>query len=288
MGKKSKPPPPPTAPGPIAQPQDFGEAARTGALMTLNNARMATATNRWDEQGPNGSIRWTLRPGANPGNPAPGDFIRTTTLAPEQQALRDQSAGLSGRFGRWAGDSLDGFDTDATARDKLTEALYRRGTQFFDRRFGVDQSALEARLANMGLARGSAAWNNEMARFDENKNQAYADAADRAVISGEQQSQVNQQNAFSRILAALQAQRGGMTPDPVSGNTGSMANVAGPDLLGSMNSAVSAQATDYGQQLGQYNAEVSAINAQNAARAAPWNALTGLGSSFLLGGGLRK
>jgi hypothetical protein len=273
MGRKSKPPPPPAAP----TTQQASGAAEQTAQGNFANALAALGANRWNEQGPDGSVSWSLRQGVDPAKAQPGDYIRSTTLSPEQEALRQQSAGLSSQFGGWAEDALGAFGPDDEARSRLTDSLYRRNTQYFDRRFGVSQNALESKLANSGLARGSEAWNNELARFNEDKNQAYADATDRAVIGGEQQSQANQQNSFNRILSAMTAMRGGMTAGPQSANTGAMANVPGADYLGAMNG-------NYNQQLSQYNAQLGATNAQNASRMAPWNALAGLGSSALLGG----
>lgn len=258
MGKKSRPPPAP----------DYTAAAQATAQGNWQNALNTSNINRFNESGPMGSVGWTLRPGADPTNPQPGDYIRQTTLAPGQQQLFDQQTDLAGDVGQWAGGALESFAPDAAARDRLQESLYARGTQFMDRRFGRARQSLESQLLNSGLARGSEAWDNATRDLAEREDTAYGDAMDRAVIGAEQQSQANQSNAFNRIIQALTMQRGGLAM-PQSNNTGPMANVQGPDLLGATGA--------------QFGAEVDRTNAINAQRAAPWNALTTLGSAFLMG-----
>lgn len=246
MGRKAKPPPPPTPPSQ----QQFQNAGRNDA-----------AFNRWNEVGPGGSVNWSVRPGADPNNLQAGDYIRTTTLSPEQQQLRDQTTGWGTQLGNWAGDQLAQFQPDAAARDRLTESLYRRNTQFYDRRFGADQNSLEAKLANQGLARGSEGWNRELARFGEEKNQAYGDATDRAVIGGEQEARASQQAAFERIMQAFGGGFGGLQGNmmtPMSQNTGGGLN----DFAG-LNAFSNAQQALYGNQVAATNARNAGITGTN-------------------------
>ena len=83
MGKSSAPPPPDYAAAAVAQGQANKDAAKFNA-----------GANRVTQIAPQGSSTWTIRPGADPDNPQPGDYIQTTQLSPEQQSIYDQTAGI--------------------------------------------------------------------------------------------------------------------------------------------------------------------------------------------------
>lgn len=260
MGKKSSAPPAP----------DYTAAAQNTANVNRQNALLATNANRFGEVGPTGTVGWSLRPGADASNPQPGDYVRTTQLSGGQGQLLGQSEALGDQFGDYAQAGLASFQPDTVARDRLVDSLYKRNTQFYDRRFGAEEGSLETKLLNSGLARGSEAYNRAMADFTERKDSAYADASDRAVISGEQQLQANQSNEWNRLLSALSATRGGLVM-PQSSNDASMPFVQGPD---------------YTEAAGQqYDAAVQANNVNNANRAAPWNTVASLAAAYLTGGG---
>ena len=81
MGKSSAPPPPDYEAAAVAQGQANKDAAKFNA-----------GANRVTQIAPQGSSTWTIRPGADPDNPQPGDYIQTTQLSPEQQSIYDQTA----------------------------------------------------------------------------------------------------------------------------------------------------------------------------------------------------
>lgn len=222
-------------------------------LPDYKGAALATANaNKFSDQNPFGAVNWSLRPGADPNNPQPGDYVRSTTLAPEQQQLYDLGVGNQLAAGRVGTDQLSALMPDARARQQLQDTLYRRSTQYYDENFGRQEEALRSRLLNSGLAEGSAAYKNDMGSFDQTRNLAYADAADRAVLGAEQQTQTNQNNAVSR-LAQLLALSKGQVPQAV--NSG----LAGPDYSAAAGSA--------------YQAALGASNAKNASNAANTDAL---------------
>jgi len=80
MGKPSAPPAP-----------DYAAAATAQGTANLETAVANNAMNRVNQVGPNGTISYTVRDGADPMNPQVGDYTQTTTLDPAQQALRDSS-----------------------------------------------------------------------------------------------------------------------------------------------------------------------------------------------------
>ena len=77
MGKDSAPPP------------DYRAQAEAQGQENRNTAQYNNNANRANQITPYGSSTWTLRDGADPKNPQPGDYIQTTTLAPGQQRLLD-------------------------------------------------------------------------------------------------------------------------------------------------------------------------------------------------------
>lgn len=198
---------------------------------------------RYNESGPFGSVNWSLRPGADPNNPQPGDYIRSTQLSPEQMQLYRQNTGNQLAAGRVAQGQLSQLGGDESSRQALQDALYRRATSYYDQNFGDQEAALRTRLINSGLSEGTEAYDREMRNFSQNRNTAYADATDRAVIGAENQYQTNQNNAVSRLAQILAMSRG---QGPVSGN----GQVQSPDLASAA--------------LQGYNAQLASSNAQNA------------------------
>lgn len=87
MGKPSAPPPP-----------DYAALARAQGEESRDTAIYNNAINRVNQVGPDGSITWSVRPGANPDNPQPGDYIQTTSLSPQQQAIKDAQYGINRSF----------------------------------------------------------------------------------------------------------------------------------------------------------------------------------------------
>lgn len=83
MGKSSAPPPP-----------DYAAAAVAQGQANKDTAKFNAGANRVTQIAPQGSSTWTIRPGADPDNPQPGDYIQTTQLSPEQQSIYDQMAGI--------------------------------------------------------------------------------------------------------------------------------------------------------------------------------------------------
>lgn len=227
-----------------------------------DTALFNTNINRADQVGPQGSVTWTLKPGADPNNPQAGDYIQTTTYSPEQQALYDKTTGISNSFLDTAQSGLsrvqDGlgnaFDTSQLPQmqtlgapqltapqglpnrsvqgpqpgaqvswnglpnqtvsagpetqksfetaalqmgldtSKLAamptggdEASRRRVEEAMLARFNPDmarqEEAMRTKLLQSGLTVGSDAWNREMARMDQARN----DARMQAVLAGGQE-----------------------------------------------------------------------------------------------------
>jgi len=83
----------PTPVDPVAAAQAEGAESRKTAVYNTNLGMV-------NQTGPNGSLVYSLRPGADPNNPQPGDYLATTALSAEQQKLYDaQNTLLAGAQG---------------------------------------------------------------------------------------------------------------------------------------------------------------------------------------------
>lgn len=226
MGGKSKP----------KQPDYIGAAREQGA-QERQTALFNTGLNRVNQVGPTSSTTWSLRPGADPNNPQPGDFIQNTQLSQGQQRLLTLSelggAGAGARAAEAAASgpnlsglpglsyqlspgsissgfgpsgpiqssldsagqvqgsvapagqiqsslnrsNLPGLDTGyASQRQAVEQALLSRALPQWEQ----DRDSLETRLKNQGIEQGSEAWNREMSRMDQARN----DLSMQAVLAG--------------------------------------------------------------------------------------------------------
>ena len=128
-------------------------------------------------------------------------YRATTTLSEPEQRVYDASAGTRGNLAELAQERsafLQDYLPNATP-ESIDRKLYELGSQRLDPRFNRDEDALRTRLANMGLTQGSAAWDAEMERFGQNKNDAY----NQLVLSGRGQALAEINNPINQIAALL-------------------------------------------------------------------------------------
>jgi hypothetical protein len=255
------------------------------------------------------------------------NWTQTVQLSPEMQAIFDQQMKLSqGLFGAQdaalgrvnqmmgtgfdmsklpgAGTALDmnslpgmGAVYDPTqATNTATEAILSRVNPELDRQ----QEALRTQLANQGIAQGSAAWNNAMGSFGQQRNDAVTQAGLQGINLGmQQQGQTYGQQTQNRALAAaLQGQQFGQQ-NQLRGNAlqeqaflrslplnelnalRSGSQVQMPQFSGYAQQATTGGADILGATQMGYQSALGAANAQNAAAAQQ-----GSGIGGLLGGGL--
>lgn len=139
--------------------------------------------------------------------------------------------------------ALPGTGDFSADRQRAEDAAYQSQVSRLDPQFASQQHATEARLANMGVARGSAAWNQEIDSLNRSRTDAYGQARNDAV----QQGSAEQSRLFGLAMGARQE---GVNE---IGTAGQFANQA--------------QQQDYGQQFdrGQfYNSAQAQQYAQNA------------------------
>ncbi|MEN5063563.1 tail fiber domain-containing protein [Achromobacter aegrifaciens] len=176
------------------------------------------------------------------------NWTQTVNLSPEMQALFDQQMKLSqglagaqdaalGRVNQMMGTGFDtsslpgagqalnmgslpgmgqaldvnslpgaGFVYDPNmATNTATQAILSRVNPELDRQ----QEALRNQLTNQGIAQGSAAWNNAMSSFGQQRNDAVTQAGLQGINLGMQQQGLtyNQQTQNRAMAAALQGQQ---------------------------------------------------------------------------------
>lgn len=229
-------------PGPLAIPVAaeslggmFGKQDSPESPDLTKAAMQTTNVSRFNESGPFGSVEWTLRPGADPNNPQLGDYVRKTTLSPEQQKLYDTEVQGQLGAGQAVTDQLSGLSGGSKA---VADAIYGKQTQYLDQNFGDQTKALETQLQNQGLAPGSEAYDRELRNLRQTQQGAYTTAANNAAIGSESA----QTNAVSRVASLLAAAKG---TQPTSLNTGTT-----PDLASAL--------------MQKYQADLGGTNAANA------------------------
>ncbi len=181
-----------------------GQASRDASLFD-------TYLNRPDQVTPQGTLRWTLKPGADPKNPQPGDWVQTTALNETGQQLYDADQqlqlGLSGA-GQSALDRVNStlnqpLDTSGLAqmgqvsdfngaeRQRIEDALLAR----LNPGFAQDEEAMRSRTLNTGFELGSEGSQREQFRLDQAKNDARLAAIAQAGGEAERLSNISRSNA---------------------------------------------------------------------------------------------
>lgn len=138
MGKSSAPPPP-----------DYAAAATAQGAANKETAIFNAGANRVNQITPQGALTWTIRPGADPNNPQPGDYIQTTTLSPEQQGIYDRSTQIESSLLDTSADQLGRVsDTFNTPLDLSTLPAWKTSGQ------GSANPAMSMQLRTSGQGSG--------------------------------------------------------------------------------------------------------------------------------------
>jgi hypothetical protein len=222
------------------------DAAQQTTAGNLQQAQLATAANRVNQNTPYGSLQYVQGTDAN-GNPT---WTANQTLSQPLQQLTDTSlAGLQAS----QANPMYGINPGQTYSDAIMQRLQPQQAQA--------QEMNTAALANRGIVPGTAAYENAMRTFNQGQNDQLTSAIVGGMNTGLQAQQLQNQTAANIKSLA--------TPGYVNPYT--QATVAGPDYLGAY-STQNAQA-------------IAAQNAANARTANTQSGLYGLGSAALLGSG---
>lgn len=180
----------------------------------------------------------------------------------------------------------------AAARQQGQDAAYKAQTQYLDPRFAQQETAQEARLAAQGLAPGSQAYSNAFLNFQNEKQRAYSDAANQAIMTGSQIGAQDLQNQLAGIQsqANILGQQGGLFGNQAqlsqipASQLRSLASLV-PGYQGLANAGTTP--ADLAQALqNQYLGQLGQYNAQQQGRNATFSSLGSLAGGLLnLGGG---
>lgn len=246
-------PSPPPAPDPV-------KTAEAQQTMNQNTATTQQLLNMVNQVTPDGSLTYN-QTGTNSFVGADGktytvpQFTATQSLSPTGQKLLDttnvtkQNLADAGVTASNTINSVLGKPVDLS-NDAVEQRLFELGSARLTPQFQRDENALRTQLINAGIRPGTEAWNTEMTRLGQNKN----DALNQLVLGGRQQSineiltERNQPlNEITALMSGSQVSQPGFTNTPQS-------QVAGVDYAGMVQN-------NYNNAMKQYQADVSSNNA---------------------------
>lgn len=256
MGKDT--PSPPAAPDPV-------KTAEAQGIMNQNTATTQQLLNMTNQVTPDGSLTYT-QTGNNTFTGADGktytvpQFTATQTLSPTGQKLYDltnESKLNLGNAGVTASKKIgDILGTSVNlSNDAVENRLMELGTARLTPQFARDEASLRTNLINSGIRPGTEAWNTEMTRLSQNKN----DALNQLLLSGRAQSVneiLTERNQPLNEIAALMS--GSAVGQPSFTNT-PQTNVAGVDYAGMVRDNYNAQNQQYQAKLQQQNAMMGGL-----------------------------
>ena len=293
-------------------PPDYAGAAAAQGAANKETALAEAALNRPTQVTPQGTLSWSLKPGADANNPKPGDWVSTQTLSPEQQQLYNlgtqSQIGLAqignravGQLGPQLGTQLDqtslpsavttNIPTDASQfqgmANQARDSYYNQATRLYGEQFGQSEDALRTRLANQGITEGSEAYNREVNQFQRNRDLAYQNAADTATQRGfdlQTQQLNNLINAVGAQNTSRQAgiqQQSAMRQVPLNEIIAIMSGsqMQNPQFQSGNSGAQIAQAPTFDATQAQYQAQLGNYNAQSANRNMMFGGLAQLGAA---------
>jgi hypothetical protein len=266
IGKDDPPPAP-----------DYAAAARETAQGNLEAARVATAANRVNQITPFGNLTYKQTGTDSYGNPT---WTATQELSPDQEKIRAAQSGLNiglldtaGKGLNYAGSLLEkpgidmsklpstGFDPGQSYQDAIMKRL--------EPQLNRENQSFEQDMANKGIGVGTQAYNTAKSLLSQNQN----DRLTSATISGLNTGLTANQQAFSQagynqlqpinVINALRT--GTQVQSPQYVNPALQSTTQGPDLLGATTN--------------QYNAQVGATNARNAATSGFMSGLMNIGAA---------
>ena len=151
-------------------------------------------------------------------------------------------------------------------QQQMQDAYMNQARSRLDPMWQDRQNQLEGQLANMGLSRGTAAWNREMQNLSQGRNDAYGSAINQAILTSGQEAQRMQgmdiaAGNFANQAAQQNFQNQGLSQQWQNAALGQQFNQG----LQQGQFANQAQNQGFTQDLGQAQLNNSALQAQQAA-----------------------
>lgn len=249
MGMSSSPAPPP-APDPMA-------TAQAQATMNKETAVAQTGLNAMNQYGPDGSIEYAQNGTWADGTPR---FFQTTNLSGANQNIFNTNKATEqniANIGREQSSRIgDLLGKPMALGNEATEArLMDLGMKRLDPQFARDEESLRTRLANSGIRAGSAAFDAEMQRLGQTRN----DAVNQLLLTGRNQANqeiLAERNQPINEITALMS--GSQVSNPTFANT-PQTPVAGVDYTGLVRDNYNAQMQQYNSKVGQQNAMMGGL-----------------------------
>jgi len=237
---------------------DYRAAAQETAAGNLDAARAATAANRVNQVTPYGNLDYTIS-GQDPyGNPT---WTATTSLSDVgQQLLNNQNAaslGLGGTInaalGRVQSTMGQEFNPNLPSTGFNPGQSYQEAyMQRLAPQIEQNREAMQARLANQGIAPGTQAYDNAMRQQAQRENDLLLGATTQGFGVGSQANQqaFNQEmTKYNMPLNTLSALRSGsQVQNPSFVNSAQQATTSGADILGAAQMGYNAQMGDFNQK----------------------------------------
>ena len=190
-----------TARGVQTEMSDYARSVRNTGLLAKNGFDTSLGTampavNRIDLPG-----QYSTAAGANPNYTAPAGNV-PTYQGPTQSM--PQAGGYTAEIPQYLLPEGEGPQSNDQYRSQIQDALYAQQTSRLDPRFKQQGGDMEARLAAQGITQGSEAYNREMQNFGMEKNDAYSQAMNQAILTGE----TAVQGQYGRDLSSRQQKVG--------------------------------------------------------------------------------
>lgn len=180
-------------------------------------------------------------------------FTATQTLSPEQQAIADSAnqakGNLAGLASTLSGNAQAGMENPFEFDNQdAADWAYDLGASRLDPRFAREEESIRTRLINSGIREGTAAWNAEMGRATEGKNDAY----NQLMLQGRSQAYNEARDQYTLPVNTVSALlSGSQVSQPNYVNT-NMPSIAQTDTAGIIND-------NYAQRMAQWGANSGTI-----------------------------
>lgn len=246
----------PSAPTPPSPTETAAASTGTNVGTAIANANLQNV----NQVTPNGNLTYGQSGTYKYNDPYTGQsydipqYTATTTLSPEQQKLKglnDQTQQNLGQIGVDQSSKIGGLlGTNVNLNTATEGKIDDLGRQRLDPQFAQSEDALRTQLSNQGIQPGSQAWNAEMTKFGQNKNDAYNSLYLSGRSQGAQEALTERNQPINEITALMS---GSQVSQPSFINT-KEPTIPTTDTAGIINS-------NYQQQFQNYNAQMTQQNA---------------------------
>lgn len=225
----------------MPKPPDPDATAAAQGNMNVSTAVANQFLNHTDQNTPDGSLKYS-QTGTNVWKGPDGKTYRIPKFTANQTLtgmgqkiyntqneaklnlaglMKNQSARLGGLL-----------DRPLSLGNEATEArLFGLGSKRLDPKFAADEESLRTRLSNQGLGAGSAAWNAEMGKFGQGKNDAYNQLLLQGRSQATQEQLAERNQPLNEIIGLM---NGSQINQPQFAST-PQSQIAGVDYAGLVN-----------------------------------------------------